>query len=61
MIAVVYKKSLKQEGVNYLPQKTLNLAKKKADKLRSEGYLSVKVVTFEEKIVYIPELGEVSW
>lgn len=58
MIAVSYKKSLEQEGINYLPHQTLKRAKLKADKLKEEGHLSVKVVILEERVVYIPGLGD---
>lgn len=56
MIAVCYKDSLRQEWVRYLPQQSLKRAKAKADKLREEGRLNVKVVVIEERLIYIPGL-----
>lgn len=56
MIAVTYKKNLKEDGVVYFPFKDCAIvdAKKRADRLYREGFLNVKVVKVEEKILYIP-------
>lgn len=56
MIAVTYKE-IDRKGTVYLPYKDYSKAKAEALKLYKEGYLNVKVVKIEEKILYIP--GEI--
>lgn len=56
MIAVTYKE-IKRDGTVYLPFTEERLAKSKANALYKRGYLNVKVVEIEEKILYTP--GEV--
>ena len=55
MIAVTYKK-ITGEGTVHLPFSNgkLIIAKKQADRLYKQGYLNVKVVEIEEKVLYIP-------
>lgn len=56
MIAVTYKE-IDRKGVVHLPYKEYSKAEKKALKLYKQGYLNVKVVEIEEKILYTP--GEI--
>lgn len=53
MIVVTYKK-INKKGVVHLPFKEREKAKEKADRLYKEGYLNVKVVEIEEKVLYTP-------
>lgn len=54
MIAVTYKK-LDKDGVIHLPfqEGAIGNAKQQADRLYKEGYLNVKVVEIEEKVLYV--------
>ena len=54
MIAVTYKE-IKRDGTVYLPFVEERGAKSKANALYKRGYLNVKVVEIEEKILYTPE------
>lgn len=58
MIAVTYKE-IDRDGVIHLPfkEKRRINAKAYADRLYKEGYINVKVVEIEEKVLYVP--GEV--
>lgn len=53
MIAVTYKE-IDRKGTVYLPYKEYSKAEKKADALYKRGYLNVKVVEREEKVLYTP-------
>lgn len=53
MIAVTYKE-IDRKGVVHLPYKDYSKAKAEALKLYKEGYLNVKVVEIEEKVLYTP-------
>lgn len=53
MIAVTYKE-IDRNGTVYLPYTEERRAKSKADALYKRGYLNVKVVEIEEKILYTP-------
>lgn len=53
MIAVTYKE-IDRNGTVYLPFNELYEAKAKADNLYKKGYLNVKIVKVEEKILYTP-------
>ena len=57
MIALTYRKQ-EEDGVRYLPIKRRNIpeAKKNADNLYKQGYLNVRVVEIEEKVLYEPEV-----
>lgn len=55
MIVVTYK-DIDKDGVVHLPfnEDGITNAKKYANRLYREGYLNVKVVEIEEKVLYIP-------
>ena len=55
MIAVTYKE-IDRDGVVHLPFKENRIinAKEYADNLNKKGYLNVKVVEIEEKVLYTP-------
>ena len=54
MITVTYKE-LDKDGVIHLPfNNGIRDAKEKANILYKQGYISVKVVEIEEKVLYIP-------
>lgn len=55
MIALTYRK-INEEGVKYLPIRKgyIEEAKFRADYLYKQGYLNVRVVEIEEKIIYEP-------
>lgn len=53
MIAVTYK-DIKRDGTVYLPFVEEQGAKSKANALYKRGYLNVKVVEIEEKVLYTP-------
>lgn len=53
MIAVTYKDT-DRNGTIHLPYKDYSKAQTKANKLYKEGYLNVKVVEIEEKVLYTP-------
>ena len=57
MIAITYRK-INEEGVRYLPIKreVISEAKFRADYLYKQGYLNVRVVELEEKVLYEPEV-----
>lgn len=56
MIAVTYKK-ITGDGTIHLPfeKGKIIAAKQQADRLYKKGYLNVKVVEIEEKVLYIPQ------
>lgn len=55
MIALTYRK-IAEEGVRYLPIRKTSVeeAEFRADYLYKQGYLNVRVVEIEEKIIYEP-------
>lgn len=53
MISVTYK-DIDRKGTVHLPYKEYSKAEMKANKLYKKGYLNVKVVEIEEKILYTP-------
>lgn len=53
MIAVTYKE-LDRDGTVYVPFTETYEARMKANNLYKQGYLNVKVVEIEEKILYTP-------
>lgn len=53
MIAVTYK-GLGRHGTVYLPFTEKEKAESKANALYKRGYLNVKVVEIEEKVLYTP-------
>ena len=55
MLALTYRKT-SEDGVRYLPIKKTSIeeAKFRADYLYKQGYLNVRVVEIEEKIIYEP-------
>lgn len=53
MIVVTYKE-IDIDGVVHLPYRDIWEAEKKANSLYKEGYLNVKVVEIEEKVLYTP-------
>ncbi|MGG7143565.1 hypothetical protein ACQPVP_08870 [Clostridium nigeriense] len=53
MIVLTYKE-IDRDGVVHLPQQGKEQAKKQANELYKQGYLNVKVVEIEEKVLYIP-------
>lgn len=53
LIAVTYKE-IDRNGTVYLPFTEERRAKSKADALYKRGYLNVKVVEIEEKVLYTP-------
>lgn len=55
MIALTYRK-INEEGIRYLPIKNTSMeeAKFRADYLYKQGYLNVRVVEIEEKVLYEP-------
>lgn len=53
MIAVTYKQ-IDRNGTIHLPYKDYSKAKAEALKLYKQGYLNVKVVEIEEKVLYTP-------
>lgn len=56
MIAVTYK-DIDRKGTVHLPYKEYSKAEMKANKLYKKGYLNVKVVEIEEKVLYTPGEG----
>ena len=61
MIAVSYKKKGNNTGVVYLPQSSLRFAKEKANKLHQQGYVNIRVVVMDERVIYIPEIGDLEY
>ncbi|MGG7215321.1 hypothetical protein ACQPUY_17210 [Clostridium nigeriense] len=57
MLVVTYKE-INKDGVIHLPfeKKKMKNAKQQADRFHKKGYLNVKVVEIEEKIIYEPEV-----
>ncbi|MBS5306457.1 hypothetical protein [Clostridium sp.] len=53
MIAVTYKE-IDRNGTVHLPFMELYEAKNKSNALYKRGYLNVKVVKIEEKVLYTP-------
>lgn len=53
MIAVTYKQ-IDRNGTIYLPFTDERRAESKANALYKRGYLNVKVVEIEEKVLYTP-------
>lgn len=55
MIALTYRK-INEEGIKYLPirKSYIEEAKFRADYLYKQGYLNVRVVEIEEKVLYEP-------
>ena len=53
LIAITYKE-IDRDGTVYIPFTEKYPAREKANNLYKQGYLNVKVVEIEEKVLYIP-------